>query len=1318
MFRKKKLLIAFIIISMLTSTASPVLAATVDAISENIIAEEEPVVSAESNTTTEAEEPTIEQEIANIVEEANNNIEEQTKVEETVAPVNTVEPSIAPSVSAKVEPTTNNNVVENKAEEEVVTEEAEDTVLSESETKIAPDKMLLSKDFISKNGNAYEIKLAFDNKANIPENSRISIKEFEKSSVEYEEAKETVLEDKVSKGENVTLDSFDMLALDISIVDENGIEVEPESTVAVDIKIKSIAGIDDLKEVAESIAVQHHKETESGVVIENVKNNKVATEKSINNTFAINSFSTFTVTWNRNNTNFISTIHYGYMENDRFVEFSQDPAPTATPTNQHAYLIYDFEGYLYSGNTYLRSNISDTPANGGTQIKPELRFNSGRWQYRGTNNGWNNLDGNNANNRHIYLIYDKVQPYTEGGTASPDLDKTPVPPAPTIEKGSEDQDDGTRLLSLSVTGHTSQMEASKLADVIVVFDNSGSMNYDMNGNTTNNNNNRRITIAKNAVNNLADDLLSRTNSSGDKLIRMGLISFSTTGAVTQGLTDTANTFKSAVNGLTPGGGTNWEQALRLANQMAVDSGRKTFVIFVSDGDPTFRETRTNITNADLDMYGKNGDSNYYASDNVFGEGDEDSKGLNYSTALVKAQEIVGAKKDFYTIAISNDATKMARLNSDAGGKGNFLANSASDLEDAFDEIAEQIGGTLGYGANIDDGVTALTNLKQKAPIVGVDPTTFTYFKNGQPWDPASEGANLATYNTDDGSVEWDLGSNFQLENNVKYTVKFLVWPDQEALDIVTKLNNQEIEYDSLDAEIKAQIQKSGDTYTLKTNTDDAHVTYQQSTNVGGTITHIGPVETLYFNEVDPLKLDTMTLKVAKIFTDELTQSEDRDDQVTLVLERRVVYDDGTTKDEDWEPFAVPYTVNKTTGERTTSSNIILSDKNEWTAEFYISPGFETNHDGTIVVYDQGYEYRLTEPNIDYHYELNGEIVKPMLVNMKDHEYLGDANGDHALTAENIVKGGINIKKILVNEENVEIKDDTTEFTIKGYILDSEGNPYTFDPAWDDRTDKSTADGASAIWQQHQNDTGAYHMYDANGNRIGYKLHQASTGAIELKLKGGESVRFINVPKDSTYMFYEENSGNLGRGYSFVSIEGQNITKDAAGAEIPYSVQPAAPVNNQLSGTVYGNVQHDVTITNQTETVNLTVNKIWDDDNNRDRYRPDSIQVQLYGNDDEVRDPVTLNQSNGWSATYNNLPAYHNGQLIAYTVDELEFTNQEYYSKTIKDLVEVNDNSGKLIGYTAEIENKHTPEKTEVSVLKVWDDANNQDGTNCCYRMDI
>ena len=43
--------------------------------------------------------------------------------------------------------------------------------------------------------------------------------------------------------------------------------------------------------------------------------------------------------------------------------------------------------------------------------------------------------------------------------------------------------DGTNTLSLSVTGHISVMEAEKLADVIVVYDVSGSMKYKMDSET-------------------------------------------------------------------------------------------------------------------------------------------------------------------------------------------------------------------------------------------------------------------------------------------------------------------------------------------------------------------------------------------------------------------------------------------------------------------------------------------------------------------------------------------------------------------------------------------------------------------------------------------------------------------------------------------------------------------------------------------------------------------------------------------------------------------------------------------------------------------
>ena len=54
-----------------------------------------------------------------------------------------------------------------------------------------------------------------------------------------------------------------------------------------------------------------------------------------------------------------------------------------------------------------------------------------------------------------------------------------------------------------------------------------------------------------------------------------------------------------MNALSADGGTNWEDALDYANNMAVDPDRATFIIFVTDGDPTFRMTRGEGTNEEL-----------------------------------------------------------------------------------------------------------------------------------------------------------------------------------------------------------------------------------------------------------------------------------------------------------------------------------------------------------------------------------------------------------------------------------------------------------------------------------------------------------------------------------------------------------------------------------------------------------------------------------------------------------------------------------------------------------------------------------------------
>lgn len=48
---------------------------------------------------------------------------------------------------------------------------------------------------------------------------------------------------------------------------------------------------------------------------------------------------------------------------------------------------------------------------------------------------------------------------------------------------------------------------------------------------------------------------------------------------------------------------------------------------------------------------------------------------------------------------------------------------------------------------------------------------------------------------------------------------------------------------------------------------------------------------------------------------------------------------------------------------------------------------------------------------------------------------------------------------------------------------------------------------------------------------------------------------------------------------------------------------------------------------------FTVIKYWDDNNNQDGNRPETIKMQLYAFDMSYEDPVTLTASNSWQATW-------------------------------------------------------------------------------------
>ena len=112
-------------------------------------------------------------------------------------------------------------------------------------------------------------------------------------------------------------------------------------------------------------------------------------------------------------------------------------------------------------------------------------------------------------------------------------------------------------------------------------------------------------------------------------------------------------------------------------------------------------------------------------------------------------------------------------------------------------------------------------------------------------------------------------------------------------------------------------------------------------------------------------------------------------------------------------------------------------------------------------------------------------------------------------------------------------------------------------------------------------------------------------------------------------------------------------------------------------------------------IDISVEKIWNDNNNQDGKRPQNITVNLLENGIKVKN-VALSDSNGWKYTFEKLLKNKNGKTIVYSVTENLVNN--YTPSTTGD----EDN-----GFV--ITNTHTPETITVSGTKTWVDNENQDG---------
>ena len=469
-------------------------------------------------------------------------------------------------------------------------------------------------------------------------------------------------------------------------------------------------------------------------------------------------------------------------------------------------------------------------------------------------------------------------------------DSAPQLGAPDYAKTLIQNEDGSYSLRLSVTGASAESSSTSKANVIVIMDTSGSMKEDIEDVTyeftedpygdygiddggeyqklesrvvswwpyeeddflpgesvpysgkryrreSHKTESTRIKVAQNAANKLVSDLSKNNTSEHPDTVQFALIDFNkkahnhSFGDSDSLWTTNAEEFSSE-NSFNPDEGTNWEAALIAASKLEHDND-PTFVIFISDGDPTYY----------VKEEGGVGGSGYDKTSNV-------SK--SYKEALPAAKNLVDNKLNLYSIGVFGNVSRgrglvnFAYTGSDdqAAPEGHYF--EAKDAA-ALDNVIDSLIGTINQACSYTD-VTFTDVLTPVVAIENPGAVDFKYYKNAKD-EPLTEWNDIpdkcrAHFDSDGdsisgGKVVWGVTQQPQtLEPGVTYTLEFKI-KETEVVDNIVRnqLSNDQIkeQYPELANYIKKQPEPGH--YTVDTNITEgnpnSNIEYRKVNTVTG-----------------------------------------------------------------------------------------------------------------------------------------------------------------------------------------------------------------------------------------------------------------------------------------------------------------------------------------------------------------------------------------------------------------------------------------------------------------------------------------------------
>lgn len=864
----------------------------------------------------------------------------------------------------------------------------------------------LTGDVLTVDGKTYTVTVTYGADAKIPAGAKLEVTEISQDSNEYQNYLKQALEAMTNDKE---VEVASARFFDVSIM-VDGEKYEPKAAVQVKITYNDPFSVD----IGDEIKQVHF--ADNGIEVLDVETDQNDKGQVTDVTFNQDSFSvTGTV---------VTSLASGWPEegkyavivkasDNKYYAIKKDSALTEVEydgTTQKVSFIditktddlidYEWEFTIepgwYSDSYYLSndSNYIDPTNSAGIsdQKRSLLRDSNGRIYSKNNNksyyltaNGGKLIAGNTTSTAYAVKVFFANQFSADGnagGGSAGGEDKDNVDlGAPATDKTLTDNGNGTYNLSLSVTGKSQAQSSRSKADVIIVFDRSTSMD-------TSTTDGRRDTIAIKAVNSLVDTLMNNNTDEYPDTVRMAVVEFGNKAKVNLQLSNNKTTVKNTISGLTAysAAGTNWEAGLQKANSIATRSDATKYVIFVSDGNPTFYSTNS-------------GDNNWNETYEAYGTGQEQATNIrrSYNAAKDDARALVKSGASFYTIGVFGNPDRMSNLTAfaysgnDIGTypEGHYqTASDQTSLNKAFQSIINDIQKNFSYtDVTINDGITDLTST---AAINGIA-DGFTYSvtdANGNAVN-VPDTIKTASYDADNKKVVWSLGEGYQLEDGYTYKVSFTVWPTQQAYDILAALKNGDITFEDSSAKVNGNtvdwsqfIQNADGTYSLMTNTN-ANATYRQITTTNGVAGDQSELKTSAITAKPSMPLANTSMTVQKIW-DDSSNTSSRPSEITLNI----------------------------TMDGVTYQSVTLNNSNEWKATIYIAPGLKV--DDTKL--ESGHEYTVVEPG-NTRYEFEAEKVHPMLINSSSQiTYGGD--GDAIIKAKNTLKLSVfNVELIKVDSSN-------------------------------------------------------------------------------------------------------------------------------------------------------------------------------------------------------------------------------------------------------------------------------------------------------------